>query len=168
MSAALIVVDGSLPAQPGAGTVVDIRVDRSDDPLGDLAQLLVAAHAFRGFNRAVDQLVGGDPTGALATINGALELLPGEANMRFLRSGALGRRGEDRRRGRGTAAVVAERPTWEVVVRSMAAKGLIAFPDLSIDDTLSVKRARTARLRSWKNPGSISSWHSRRKFGRRS
>ena len=36
MSAALIVVDGSLPAQPGAGTVVDIRVDRSDDPLGDL------------------------------------------------------------------------------------------------------------------------------------
>lgn len=137
MAAALIVVEGSLPTQPAAGTIVDLRVDRSDDPLGDLAQLLVAADAFRGFNRAVDQLVGGDPASALATIDGALELLPEEANMRFLRTGALASSGKTDAAVTELRALVAERPTWEIVVRSMVAKGLIAFPgDLSIDDAL--------------------------------
>jgi uncharacterized Ntn-hydrolase superfamily protein len=137
MSAALIVVEGSRAAQPGAGTVVDVRVDRSDDPLGDLAQLLVAADAFRGFNRAVDQLVGGDPGGALATIDSALELLPDEANMRFLRTGALAGSGNTDAAAAELRALVAERPTWEVVVRSFAAKGLVTFPsELSLDDAL--------------------------------
>jgi len=137
MAAALIVVEGSLPAQPAAGTVVDVRVDRSDDPLGDLAQLLVAADAFRSFNRAVDQLVRGDPIGALATIDGALELLPEEANLRFLRTGALAGSGKTDAAAAELRALVAEWPTWEVVVRSFVAKGLIAFPaDLSIDDAL--------------------------------
>lgn len=137
MAAALVVVDGALPAQPGAGTVVDVRVDRSDDPLGDLAQLLVAADAFRAFNRSVDQLVGGDAQGALTAVDGALELLPDETNMRFLRAGALAGTGKTDAAAAELRALVGERPTWEVVVRSMAAKGLIAFPaDLSIDDAL--------------------------------
>src|SRR5262245_20835003 len=42
MSAALLVVEGSPPQQPGAGKVVDLRVDRSEDPLGELARLLDA------------------------------------------------------------------------------------------------------------------------------
>ena len=48
MSAALLVVEGTPAAQPAAGTIVDIRVDRSTDPLGDLSKLLAAADAFRG------------------------------------------------------------------------------------------------------------------------
>ena len=47
MSAALLVVQGT-PAPPGSGTVVDIRVDRSEHPLDDLAELLNAADVFAG------------------------------------------------------------------------------------------------------------------------
>ncbi|HLK73231.1 MAG TPA: hypothetical protein VKU77_06240 [Streptosporangiaceae bacterium] len=57
--------------QAGAGTVVDLRVDRSDDPLGELARLLDAADAFAGYNLAVEQLFGGDPSAALGTIDRA-------------------------------------------------------------------------------------------------
>ena len=89
MSAALLVVEGTPSEQPGGGTVVNLRVDRSDDPLGDLSELLTAADAFAGFGRAVDQLMGGDPVAALATVDDALLLLPGEGNMRSIRSGAL-------------------------------------------------------------------------------
>src|SRR5262245_45278132 len=37
MSAALVVFAGHVPDAPGRGMVVDLRVDRSHDPLGDLA-----------------------------------------------------------------------------------------------------------------------------------
>lgn len=137
MSAALIVVDGSVPAQPGAGTIVDLRVDRSTDPLGDLSRLLDAADAFAGFGRGVDQLFGGDAPGALNTLDDALRILPDEANLRFLRAGALlaaGRLDEGETELRG---LIAGNPSWEVVVRSFAAKGLINVPDgASIDAIL--------------------------------
>ena len=116
-------------AEPGAGTVVDFRVDRSADPLGDLAALLDAADAYAGFNRAVDQLYGGDPAAALATIDEALLKLPGEANLRFVRSGALAGTGDTAAGLDEMRALVAERPTWETVIRGFAAKGLLTLPD---------------------------------------
>jgi uncharacterized Ntn-hydrolase superfamily protein len=137
MSAALLVVDGSRAAQPAGGTLVNLRVDRSDDPLGELAELLVAADAFTGFNRAADQLLGGDPQGALATIDGALALLPDEGNMRFLRTGALAGSANIDAAITELRSLVADRPTWEVIVRSFVAKRLITLPaNVSIDDAL--------------------------------
>jgi uncharacterized Ntn-hydrolase superfamily protein len=137
MSAALLVVEGTPPLQPGAGTVVDLRVDRSEDPIGDLGTLLVAADAFAGFNRAVDELFGGQPASALATIEAALETLPGEENLRFMRAGALGASGAIDDATAELRSLVAHRPTWEVIVRSFAAKGLIALPEgMSIDRVL--------------------------------
>jgi hypothetical protein len=103
--------------------------------------------AFRGFN-CCRPAVGGDPAGALATVDG-VELLPHDANMRFLRTGALAGSGRPTR-GRRTARV-AERPTWEVVVRSFVAMGLIVFPPPA-SMTRRITR-RTVRLRSWTNPG---------------
>jgi uncharacterized Ntn-hydrolase superfamily protein len=135
MSAALIVVEGEA-SRPGAGTVVDLRVDRSGDPLGDLARLLDAADAFAGFNRAVDQLMGGDPT-ALSTIDSALDLLPGEENLRFVRAGALAASGAIEPAVAEMRSLVADRPTWEVIIRSFATKGLMTLPpDVSIDAVL--------------------------------
>jgi uncharacterized Ntn-hydrolase superfamily protein len=137
MSAALLVVQGSLPTEPAAGTVVDLRVDRSDDPLGELGRLLDAADAFADFNRAVDELLGGDPVSALGTVNDALGILPGEGNFRFLRVGALAGSGETDTAIAELRALVSEHPTWEVIVRSFAAKGLMTLPEnLSIDTAL--------------------------------
>jgi len=137
MSAALLVVEALPPAMPGGGTVIDLRVDRSEDPLGDLAKLLVAGEAFAGFHRAVDQLFGGDAVSALATIEGALGQLPGDRNMRFLRAGALAGSGNTDAAMTELRALVTEQPTFEVIVRSFVAKGLMALPDgVSIDELL--------------------------------
>ncbi|MGH9230689.1 MAG: DUF1028 domain-containing protein, partial [Acidimicrobiales bacterium] len=134
MSAALLVVEGNRPQQPGGGTVVDLRVDRSQDPLGELARLLDAADAFTDYDRATDQLFGGDPAAALGTIDRALEMLPGEENLRLVRAAALLASGASDDGLAELRALVADRPTWEVIVRGFAGKGLMTLPaDLSID-----------------------------------
>ncbi len=134
MSAALLVVEGSPPQQPGSGAVVDLRVDRSEDPLGDLALLLDAADAFADFDRATDQLVGGDPVAALGTIDRALETLPGEENLRLVRASALLASGATDDGLAELRALVADRPTWEVIVRGFASRGFMTLPEgLSID-----------------------------------
>jgi uncharacterized Ntn-hydrolase superfamily protein len=137
MSAALLVVEGSPPSRPGGGIVVDLRVDRSDDPLGELAELLVAGDAYAGFHRAVDQLFGGDPHAALATIDDALDVMPGDRNMRFVRAGAQIGAGDVDAATRELRALVAEKPTMEGIIRSFVGKGLIGLPaGVSIDTLL--------------------------------
>jgi len=137
MSAALVVVDAQPAAQPGAGTLVDIRVDRSEDPLGELARLLDAADAFAAYHDAVTRLTSGDAAGALAKVDDALALLPGEENFRFLRSGALAASGDDDAAIAGLRSLIADHPSWKVIVEGFAAKGLIAVPpSLTVDEWL--------------------------------
>lgn len=137
MSAALVVVDGTVPEQPGKGMVVNLRVDRSSDPLGELSRLLDASEAFTGFGTAADQLFGGDPAGALQTLDEALRILPGEGNMQFLRSGALVACGQVDAGAAELRALVAANPPWEIIIRSFARQGLIAVPEgVTIDSIL--------------------------------
>ena len=101
MSAALLVVDGD-PAGPSAGKRVDVRVDASADPIGDLRRLLDAAHAYATFDQAAQELWAGHPDAALALVDGALDTLPDDVNLRFLRAGGA-RRDRLRRPGRRRA-----------------------------------------------------------------
>lgn len=129
MSAALLVVEGSAPQQPGGGSVVDLRVDRSEDPLGELARLLDAADAFADYDCATDQLFGGDPVAALESIERALATLPGEENLRLVRAGALLAAGATDDGLAELRALVAHRPTWEVIVRGFASRGFVTLPE---------------------------------------
>jgi uncharacterized Ntn-hydrolase superfamily protein len=129
MSAALVVVDGRLPAVPGTGTLVDVRVDRSGDPLGDLARLLDAHDAYAAFHNGVNELFGGHPDAALESVDEGLAALPLEENLRFLRAGALMATGSIDEGIAEVRALIAERPTWEVIVRSFARKGLLTLPN---------------------------------------
>ena len=122
---------------PTAGTVVDLRVDRSDDPIGDLGRLLDAADAYAAFHRVVDQLSVGEPGAALDRLNDALRILPDDHNLRFARAGAL--LGVDvlEEATSELRSLVAERPTWELVIRSFVAKAFINLPaNVSIDSLL--------------------------------
>lgn len=135
MAAALIVVDGQR-CDPWAGRLVDLRIDRSNDPLGDLRRLLDASEAYDGFKRAAKALFAGNGETALAHIGQALTALPEEENLRFLRARALLATG-DTDGGRGELrSLIMTRPTWEIIVRSLAAKGLIALPQSLSVDTL--------------------------------
>ena len=57
-----------------------------------------------------------------------MQTLPAEENFRFLRAGALFSRGDPDAARAELRHLVADRPSWEVVIRSFAAKGL--FPGL--------------------------------------
>jgi len=127
MSAALVVVDGER-AEPWAGRTLDLRVDRSADPLGELGSLLVAADAYAAFDRAVDAMVGGDAGAALAEIDHSLAALPGEENFVSFRTGALAAVGDVDEAKAELRALVARRPGWATIVRGLAAKGLLALP----------------------------------------
>jgi len=65
MSAALIVVDGTVRPQSWEGVLVDVRVDHHLDPLGELARLAVVAEAYRLCDEAEAALVAGDGAAAL-------------------------------------------------------------------------------------------------------
>jgi uncharacterized Ntn-hydrolase superfamily protein len=133
MSAALVVVG---PAS-GDGRLVDLRVDRSTDPLGDLARLLDATDAYVRFNRATDQLLGGDAQAALADAEEGLGILPDDPNLRLLQAGALLAGGDLDAGRRQLRSLLAGNPASEIVVRSFAAKGLLPLPaPVSIDQLL--------------------------------
>jgi uncharacterized Ntn-hydrolase superfamily protein len=127
MSAALLVVAGQR-REPWAKPLVDLRVDRSGDPLGELRRLVDAAEAYEGFSLAAEALIRDDADAALAHVDRALATLPGEESLRFLRTGALLACGDVDGGRHELRSLIAARPTWEIVIRSFAAKGLISVP----------------------------------------
>jgi uncharacterized Ntn-hydrolase superfamily protein len=133
MSAALVVVDGVRRDDPWAGRLVDLRVDRSSEPLDDLARLVDAAEAYDCFSAGVDALMAGDGEAALSSLDAGLAILPGEENLLFPRTGALMLAGKRIEAVAEARALLAARPSWKVVLDSFAAKGLIELPP-EIDD----------------------------------
>jgi uncharacterized Ntn-hydrolase superfamily protein len=128
MSAAVKIVDAERRDDPNEGVLVDVRVDRHERPLDELARLLTAADAFDHYFRAVDSIGVGDLDAVRREIDAAHELMPEEENILFVRAGSLffdGRIDEGRA---ALSALVKARPSWETVIRSMAEKGLFAVP----------------------------------------
>ena len=83
--------------------------------------------------RGVDALMAGDASTALAALDAGLALLPGEENLRFLRTGALMLAGRPIEGLAEARALLAARPSWSIVLHSFAQKGLITLPpDLEI------------------------------------
>ena len=134
-SAAIVVVSGEPPSTPGAGVVVDVRVDDAREPLVELGRLLDVAEGYALFDVAVAELMGGDPARALRDVDAALEKVPGDENLRFLRAGALAASGEVETATAELRALVASRPSWAVIVRSFADQGLLTMPTgITLDD----------------------------------
>jgi uncharacterized Ntn-hydrolase superfamily protein len=124
MSAALVVVAG----ERDGGTLLDVRVDEHERPLDELARLVRYARAFRTFGAATDALLGGRAEDALRLVDDALVLVPGDGNLEFLRAGALVYTGHVDEAQQITRQLVASRPSWEVVIRTFATKGLLPIP----------------------------------------
>ncbi len=133
MSAALLVVAAE-PSEVWAGRLVDVRVDRSADPLGDLDGLLKATDAYDHFNRGVEALFSGQAGRARQEIDDGLDLLPGEENLRFVRACALVAEGAGEQASAELRDLIAARPSWSTIVHSFADKGLLTLTsDLAVD-----------------------------------
>ena len=128
MSAAMVVVDGQRRDEAWAGVKVDIRVDRHQAPLDELAHMLENAAAFGAYGGAVEAFMGGRPEDALSLLDRALRALPGEANFEFLRGVALAAAGRGEEAAKTLRALLAANPSWATVARSFATKGFIALP----------------------------------------
>lgn len=128
MSAAILVA-GATPADaPRGGIVVDLRVDDHPNPVEELARLLDLRDAFAAYFRATDSLFAGDPAAALREVDDALALAPDDENVRFVRAGALVMSGRTGEAAEITRSLVATRPSWAVVIRGFAEKGLLPVP----------------------------------------
>ncbi len=137
MSAALLVVDGQRNDDDHAIPKINLRVDDHPQPLDELRRLTRVATAFRGFGDATDALFGGRPEDALRQVDAALLILPDDENLRFVRAGALAFCGRIDEALGVTRQLVAARPSWETIIRSFAAKGLLTLPpDVNIESLL--------------------------------
>ncbi|HXQ43565.1 MAG TPA: DUF1028 domain-containing protein [Acidimicrobiales bacterium] len=135
MSAAVLIVDGHRHDHPWEGVLVDVRVDHDDHPLDEIDRLVTVSDAFDHCTRAEEALFGSEQGSALAEVDQALRLLPGDENARFMRAGALIVSGQPDAGLSELRSLIAARPTWGVVVRSVAAKGLFPFPEgVDLDD----------------------------------
>jgi len=137
MSAALIVVEGERHQHPWQGVLVDVRVDHSPDPLGELARLVQVAEAYHLCDVAEEALVHGDAAGALAGAEAGLALLPGEENLLLSYVGALIGMGRIDEAAAAVQKLVAEKPPWEGIMRAIFDRGMVPLPDgLSFDALL--------------------------------
>jgi len=137
MSAAMLIVDAERQEHSWEGKLVDVRVDHHDRPLDELARLVDAADAFDRIDKGEEALFGGDPAAALRQVDIALARLPGDENARFLRAGALIVSGQPDAGLDELRSLIAARPSWAVVVRSFATKGLLPLPGgIDIDEFL--------------------------------
>jgi uncharacterized Ntn-hydrolase superfamily protein len=129
MSAALIVVDGSVRPEAWEGVLIDIRVDHHNDPLGELARLIGVAEAYRLCDEAEAALVTGDGAAALRGAEAGLALLPGEGNLVLSYIAALAGAGRLDEARQESQNLIAGEPGWAVVLRTIVERGLMPLPD---------------------------------------
>ena len=141
MSAACKVVDGQRHAHAWEGVMVDVRVDHHDDPVRELARLVDIAEAYHLCDVAEEALLGGDAEVALASAEAGLALQDNDGNLRLAHLCALLALGRVDDAAADVARLVAQRPGFESIVRSLVDRGAMVLPNGVTLDAL-VARAR--------------------------
>jgi uncharacterized Ntn-hydrolase superfamily protein len=129
MSAAVIVVEGARHDHPWEGVLTDVRVDHHPDPLTELARLVEVAEAYHLCDVAEAALMRGDAGAALAGAEEGLARLPDEGNLRLSYIAALVGVGRTDDAAREVQGLVAERPSWEGILRAITERGLVPLPE---------------------------------------
>jgi uncharacterized Ntn-hydrolase superfamily protein len=137
MSAAVIVVEGARHDHPWEGVLTDVRVDHHPDPLTELARLVDVAEAYHLCDVAEAALMRGDNGAALAGAEAGLARLPDEGNLRLSYIAGLVGVGRTDEAAREVQALVAERSSWEGILRAITQRGLVPLPEgVTIDALL--------------------------------
>jgi len=104
---------------PWEDSIVDVRVDDSADPLGDLARLLSVRDAYALADRGDDHLGRGEIGHALRAYAEASAKNPENTELRFWHAVALAQAGEEREARALMAAVVADDARWAELLRRL-------------------------------------------------
>lgn len=82
-SAAILIVAGEASGRPWADRIVDLRVEDSDDPLGELRRLVRLNRAYHHMDAGDGLFAGGDIDGAVREYSAAEALIPDNVEMIF-------------------------------------------------------------------------------------
>ncbi len=82
-SAAILVVAGEATGRPWADRIVDLRVEDSDDPLGELRRLVHLNRAYHHMDAGDGLFATGDIDGAVREYSAAEEMVPDNLEMVF-------------------------------------------------------------------------------------
>lgn len=82
-SAAILVVAGKASGRPWADRIVDLRVEDSDDPLGELRRLVRLNRAYHHMDAGDGLMTEGDIDGAVREYSAAEKMVPDNIEMTF-------------------------------------------------------------------------------------
>jgi len=131
-SAAMLVVPASSSSQPWRDRVVDLRVDDSPDPLGELRRLVTVQSAYQHMEAAEERELAGDMEGSLAEYQAARPLLQGNDEATFWSAILLADSGRVDEARALFADIVAREPGWAELVRRLPAAGLLRNGDATV------------------------------------
>ena len=131
-SAAMLVVPASSSSQPWRDRVVDLRVDDSPDPLGELRRLVTVQSAYQHMEAAEERELAGDMEGSLAEYQAARPLLQGNDEATFWSAILLADSGRVDEARALFADIVTREPGWAELVRRLPAAGLLRNGDATV------------------------------------
>jgi len=124
-SAAMLIVSGTSSSQPWQQRLVDLRVEDSADPLGELRRLIGVHRGYQHIDRAEASEVAGDLENALVEFERAGASLAGNDEAAFWSAILMADAGRVEE-GRALLADISTRePGWSELLRRLPAVGLL-------------------------------------------
>jgi uncharacterized Ntn-hydrolase superfamily protein len=135
-SAAMLIVSATGSNQPWRDRLIDLRVEDSADPLGELRRLLTVRRGYQHMEAAEEREVGGDLEGALTAYQAAQTLLGDNSEATFWVAVMLAQNGRPGEARSMLSAAVARDPGWADLLRRLPAAGLYDAGPESIEQLL--------------------------------
>ena len=124
-SAALVVVSGKRTDTPWNERKLDVRVDDSPDPLGELRRLVVNARAYDRVNQGDLAIEKGDIAGALAHYDAGMKMLPDNIEIKYWVGVTLASQNKVDDALPLFRAAFAVDPAWRELTRRLTKPGII-------------------------------------------
>ena len=124
-SAAMLIVSGTSSSQPWRERLVDLRVDDSPDPLGELRRLIGVHRGYEHIESAEQHEVAGDFEGALTEFERARALLAGNDEAAFWSAILMADAGHVEEGKAVLADISTREPGWSELLRRLPAVDLL-------------------------------------------
>jgi uncharacterized Ntn-hydrolase superfamily protein len=135
-SAAMLIVSGTSSGQPWRERLVDLRVDDSPDPLGELRRLIGVHRGYKHIDSAEAREVAGDLEGALTEFERARALLAGNDEAAFWSAILMADAGHVEEGKALLADIVTREPGWGDLLRRLPAVDLLRNGEATVTSLL--------------------------------
>ncbi len=138
-SAAILIVRGQSTGRPWDDSVMDLRVEDSPDPLGELRRLVNLQRAYAHMNAGDARMTENDVDGAVGEYGAAERIAPEVSEMTYWHAVTLAGAGRVEESLPLFQRAFAAEPNWAVLTPRLPSSGLLPKDDALIRRLLSVK-----------------------------